>query len=262
MGRDAGGVSSAMDLIIPRQTETYDLVPSFRFPADTLPVLAFFHFIFHVGFVVPMVIVIWGTESEQYVCNHKVEVRTAMYGILALYCVSALNELLIVVFGLRGGPFEEHRRRPVAPLLYIEVALWTITLGWTIFGTYVGTSPSIGPACWSDNPCSYLKSDLIPTVCTSGSHGDVVLTPPCLEIFRNTTVYTDQCFIGFFSYAATWAYNNYNASVTPPFNRPGSVPNPPNVCNNSISVFDPHLRDWINEHNLTAIVIDESTIQN
>ena len=53
-----------------------------------------------------------------------------------------------------GGPMEVHKRRAAVPLVYIEALLWLLLLGFTIFATYVVSTPSIGEGCWDSNPCA------------------------------------------------------------------------------------------------------------
>lgn len=213
--------------------------------ADTVPLLAFVFALFHLVFLVPLISVVAVTEKGTYACNDKLLVEFALYGILILYILLAINEVMIAIVGLRGGPLEEKRRRLVRPLLYLEVLLWLITLAMTILATVVANLPSVGPSCWSDNPCSYLQSDIVPKYCTMSQSGDVHLTPACATLVANMTYYENKCFNGFFDYAATYAVNNYNASRDPPFNSPSMAKGP--FCNDSINVYSDYFYNWLRE---------------
>jgi Lipase (class 3) len=182
--------------------------------ADTLPVLACFLALFHIAFVIPLLILTGTTESTEYECNEKFAVRFTLFSILALYSISFFNEVVVMFLGLRGGPLEVKRRRAVTPLLHLEVILWICILGMTCFGTYIGVSNRVGQSCWSQNPCEY-SIDVIPAACTWNKTGDVALSPSCLGIWDSPNEFND-CFIEWVNYGATTLVNNYEYSVPNP----------------------------------------------
>ena len=170
--------------------------------------------IFHLLFLLPLIVVSSTTESRAYECNKKTTVRTALFGTFALYLLSATNEIGITWSGLRGGPLEEKRRHLVRPLLHLEFLLWVIILAFTCYATYVGSSPTLAASCWSDNPCEY-SIDTIPAACQVNGTADVVLTPSCLAIWNNSDEF-DQCFSTWMDYAATAFVTYYHYSVPNP----------------------------------------------
>jgi len=142
------------------------------------------------------------TESADYTCNKKVRVQVALFGMLVLYTISAFNESAMVVVGLRGGPLEERKRRALRYLIYLEVFLWVLILGFTSVATYVGASPEISATCWSNNPCAYI-SNVVPSACTADKTGDIVLTDSCAQITENADYFSVNCFDPWFNYAST-----------------------------------------------------------
>lgn len=177
------------------------------FNADTIPLLAGFLAVFHLAFIIPILILTTATEREEYSCNQKTKVRFALFGTLFLYALSALNEIAVLWLGMRGGPLEERSRRAVSPLLHFEVLLWFLILGMTCYATYVGESPSIAQTCWSNNPCQY-SEDVIPSICTVDKTNDVMLTDACNAIWN----YSDEfsvCFDQWLDYGSTALYQNY-----------------------------------------------------
>ena len=167
-----------------------------------MPLLAGFLAIFHLVFFAPVISVAATTEGVDYTCNKKFQVRFALFGILATYLVCALNEIAIMLIGLRGGPLEERKRRAMRPLLYLEVVLWVVILALTVYATYVGASPSIHATCWSDNPCNTID-EVVPSACTVSKGGDIALTKPCALIVAESDLFQRVCWVDWFDYAAT-----------------------------------------------------------
>lgn len=99
------------------------------------------------------------TTGIQNSCDVGAQVRVAVYGIFAIFLVSAVVEMSIASVGLKGlcvfrmrpgcferggtatnqracppptgGPLEVKKRAAMHPLLYIENFLWLMLLGWT-----------------------------------------------------------------------------------------------------------------------------------
>ncbi|KAL4537144.1 hypothetical protein Ndes2526B_g04945 [Nannochloris sp. 'desiccata'] len=185
-----------------------------RVASDTMPLLAGFLALFHLAFVVPLLILTGTTESSDYECNEKFKVRFTLFSILALYTISFFIETAVMIFGLRGGPLEAKRRRAVNPLLHLVVIFWLLILGITCFATYLGEANSVGQSCWSGNPCEYSQS-VIPAACTVDRTGDVALSPSCLAIWDRGQQFT-KCFTGWVDYAATAFINYYEYSEPNP----------------------------------------------
>jgi len=170
-------------------------------------------------------------------------VRSSGYTILALYTCLWINEVLIIVVGLRGGPLEEYKRRkPMRILLYIEAFLLITTLVFTIYGTYVVASPAVDQSCWSDNPCLY--SDDLPLACSGDSAGEVnELSPECKMIYDNRHLFLNECNLEYLDYSATYAVSQYNTSLTPPFNVLEK-----SECNRSVEADSVEFVDWVNSN--------------
>ncbi len=134
----------------------------------------------------------------------------ALFGIAVLYIVSALNETVVAFVGLRGGPLEEHRRRAVRPLSYIEVCLWVAILSFTCYGTYIAESPSIAETCWSSNPCEY-SQEVIQAMCTDNAS----LTPSCLSLWTSGDKF-NYCSDKWMDYGATALVTYYDHSEPNP----------------------------------------------
>jgi hypothetical protein len=213
-----------------------------------LPLLFGFLALFHISFVGPLLAVTITTESTDYTCNHKGKVQLALFGTLSVYLASFLVETAIFFVGLRGGPFEEKKRRLVGPLLYVEVLLVVVTLAFTCYATWVSESPEIEATCWSSNPCAY-AADTIPAACTIERDADVALTPACETVLRNgeDLERSDGCFNRWFDYFTTYVINNFNATLRPPFNPPGTVFPEPSPCNASVRVNSVEFDRWAEE---------------
>ncbi|KDD74155.1 hypothetical protein H632_c1525p1, partial [Helicosporidium sp. ATCC 50920] len=158
---------------------------------DTFPILTTFLAMVHIGYVIPFLTGTYSIESTgiKNGCDVGTSLRVAVYGMFAIYLCAAVLEASITAIGLKGGPLDERKRRPMRPLLYLEVALWVLLLAWTSYATYIIRGPNIDSECWSDNPCAY--SDELPLSCT-GNPGNEVLTPSCASIMSNQTV-AEQC---------------------------------------------------------------------
>jgi hypothetical protein len=100
----------------------------------------------------------------KYECAHATELRVANYSLFATFGLAAINEAVLTVLGLRGGPFETRKRRFMNPLLYLEIVLWGLLLAFTIYATVTVYSPAVADSCWSNNPCQY-NPDLFPLAC-------------------------------------------------------------------------------------------------
>jgi len=152
--------------------------------ADTIPLLAFFLMVFHFVLLVPMITLVTITEHQQYECNEKVKVRTALIGIVVLYTVSVAVEALLILCGMLGGPFEEEKRWMVGPLMYMLLFLLLVNVGFTAYGTYLANNDDIEQACWSRSPCSSIQQ-FVPSSCTLADQGNVALSNDCKVLVKN-----------------------------------------------------------------------------
>jgi hypothetical protein len=150
--------------------------------ADTVPLLALFLALVHVALLIPLAIFKSIMSSSNYECNKKMWVEAADVGILVCYFVLAANEVALLVMGMRGGPLEERKRRVMRPFLYLEVAMWVVALGFTIFATVVVASPGVADTCFATNPCAAVETGFIPAVCTPAGNGTYELSAPCAAI--------------------------------------------------------------------------------
>lgn len=127
-------------------------------------------------------------------------------------------------------------------LLYIEAFLTITTLVFTIYGTYVVTSPAVDESCWSDNPCLY--SDDLPLACSGNRAGQMnELSPACKMIYDNRHLFLNECNLEYLDYSATYAVSEYNTSLTPPFNVLEK-----SACNKSVEADSDEFVDWVNSN--------------
>jgi hypothetical protein len=182
---------------------TFFLLPAFVDDVDVVPLLSSSLALLHAAFFIPLVISEVLVESTDYDCRQKAQIQAGIIGSLSLYAVSILLECVITAVGLRGGPFEIHKRKWVAPLLYVEFSMMVLAIIITSWNTYLVQSDSISASCWSDNPCKYAY-DLIPAACTSGaSEEDYQLTEQCANVLHQEKTY-GSCFDTWLDYASTW----------------------------------------------------------
>ncbi|KAK9821582.1 hypothetical protein WJX81_008445 [Elliptochloris bilobata] len=72
----------------------------------------------------------------------------ALGGLLAVFCMSAVNQTIMTLISLRGAPLELRKRRWVVPALYMQVVLWFATCGFLVLGTILISRPPEMAACW------------------------------------------------------------------------------------------------------------------
>jgi len=179
-----------------------------------MPLLAGFLALFHLVFLIPLLSVTTTTESSDYECDETFKVRFTLFLLIALYIISFLNEIAVIIYGLRGGPLEVKRRRVLTPLLHLWMFLSLLILVMTCFATYVGESNNVGKSCWSENPCEYSQT-VIPAACTVEKTGDVELSPSCLAIWDRGDRFM-ECFTKWLDYGATALVNYYEYSTPNP----------------------------------------------
>ena len=156
----------------------------------------------HFAFLIPLVIVELIIESQDYECEKKSYIQGGLWSIFSLYVISIGVEVLIVIFGLRGGPLEEKKRKFVGPLLCLDIILLGLTIIPAIWNTYLVQLNELEKTCWSNNPCGYAY-DIIPKAC-SVTGEEYTLTEPCKTILRNENAYGEQCFLPWMDYALAW----------------------------------------------------------
>ncbi|KAI3429288.1 hypothetical protein D9Q98_005384 [Chlorella vulgaris] len=173
---------------------------------DILPIMMALLCIFHVLWFVPYATGAWSIESTglRYECSHANELRLANYSLFALFGLAAANEAVLTVLGLRGGPFETKKRRAMTPLLYAEVVIWGLLLGFTVYATVIVHSPQVSKECWSNNPCLY-NPDVYPLACRDRrGKGIRQLSAACqrtLEVGPNFF----YCWLDWMVFGANWA---------------------------------------------------------
>ena len=102
-----------------------------------------------------------------------------------LTALSAVNSEGIIRVGLRGGPLQESKRRWMGPLMYMLIVLTLLSLGFTVYGTYLASSSHVQRECWDSNPCNFIET-YIPVECTNDpAQGPVVLSPACQVLIKN-----------------------------------------------------------------------------
>ena len=125
-------------------------------------------------------------ESGNYHCDQRLQLRVAVISILSIYAANIVVDRAISLFGWRGGPFEEMKRRLVGPMLYVKLFLLVCLVGFTCYGTYLDKSSEVQTECWSANPCSAVK-DYVPETCLDGEYYNegVDLSSECTSLLKN-----------------------------------------------------------------------------
>lgn len=162
---------------------------------DTQPLLASFMMVFHLMLLISTATVAGLLANARYYCDERVKLSVAIIGVLVLFVLLVTNDCMIIGFGLRGGPFEERKRKPVIIFLYIESVLLIVHIAFTIFGTYLAYAPSISDGCWNTNPCTGI-SGTVPAVCLPDQYnliGPVTLSDNCTWITNNYKA-VSRCF--------------------------------------------------------------------
>lgn len=161
---------------------------------DTQPLLASFMMLFHLMLLISTAIITGLLATANYYCDERIKLNADIIGVLVLFVLLVINDCMLVWFGLRGGPFEERKRKPVIISLYIESALIIAHLAFTIYGTYLAYAPSISDGCWNTNPCTGV-SGTVPAVCVPDQYnlfGPVTLGENCTWITKNYNL-LDKC---------------------------------------------------------------------
>jgi len=187
---------------------------------DTQPLLASFMMVSHLMLLISTAIIAGLLANARYYCDARVKLSVDIIGVLVLFVLLVTNDCLIIGFGLRGGPFEEKKRKPVIIFLYVESALIIAHFAFTIYGTYLAYSPSISDGCWNTNPCAGI-SGTVPAVCLPDQYnliGPVTLSENCTWITNNYQV-VDKCLSNWIGLGVGWLNQAYDPNLTPPINK-------------------------------------------
>lgn len=172
--------------------------------ADTIPVVSLILALLHIGFIIPLIIVVKATTSKDYECDKKPILEAGLVGILTIFCISCLVEWIMFYVGLRGGPLEEKKRRLVRPLIYIEAMLLLLSILFSVWNNYLVQADSISQTCFASNPCGYASSRLESACISEPNSEDIEMTPACANIWENSKQYRKECFEPWFHYSTTW----------------------------------------------------------
>ncbi|KFM25318.1 hypothetical protein F751_3998 [Auxenochlorella protothecoides] len=177
---------------------------------DVLPLLGAFLAVCHVVYFVPILAGAWTVESTgiQYSCNVGTQLRVAVYSLLGLFALSVIVEFSLTSIGLKGGPLEERKRKPIHVLLYMEVALWLTLVVFTAYGTYILASPKVPTSCWDNNPCAY--STEIPAACTGAlnAEGVATLSNACQLVVSNMNDF-QSCYLEWFTMGIEYTVTSF-----------------------------------------------------
>lgn len=222
---------------------------------DTQPVLACIMLVTHLMLLIATV-VIWAIlRASDYYCDVKNEIRACVIGVSVVFMLFIIGECVIMKVGLRGGPFQESKRRLVLVGLYVQTGLIVCHLGFTIFGTYLAYSPSIAELCWRSNPC-YASNGEVPSFCVPERYnlvGSVTLDANCSWI---TSHYNDvaRCLDNWFELGNGWLNDAYNGSIGPPFFEKSS----PSNCTVSGSLIPAYNWSYLGDAGARVLGIPEA----
>ncbi|KAI3429289.1 hypothetical protein D9Q98_005385 [Chlorella vulgaris] len=172
---------------------------------DALPALMAVLCLFHALWFVPYATGAWSIEGTglEFQCAQATMLRVANYSLFALFGLAAVNECVLFIIGLRGGPFETEKRRLMTPLLYLEVTLWTLLLCFTIYATVVTYSGAVEATCWVNNPCQF-NANLLPLACRDQSGAGVQeLSDSCKSLVATGPAFF-ECWTDWMKYGLNW----------------------------------------------------------
>ena len=172
-----------------------------------------------------------------------------MIGVSVVFMLFVIDDFMIIIVGLRGGPFHERKRRLVLLGMYVQNGLILCHLGFTIFGTYLAFDPSVAEVCWRSNPCNGVNGE-VPYFCVPQQYNlarNLTLDANCSWITTNFDR-VSSCFDGWFELGNSWLNEAYDGSLGRPFFEKSS----PSSCTLSKTLIPgynvTHLRDagsWV-----------------
>eukprot|EP00890_Picochlorum_soloecismus_P006596 jgi/Picsp_1/761/NSC_04250-R1_sn1-specific diacylglycerol lipase beta len=188
-----------------------------RASTDTVPLLAWFLMLINICILVLLIGIITIMESGDYHCNQRLQLRVAVISILSIYAANIVVDRAISIFGWRGGPFEEKKRRMVGPMLYVKLLLLVCLVGFTCYGTYLDRSSVVGSECWSKSPCSAVK-DYVPQTCLDGEYytEGVELSKECMILSKQWRK-INPCYLQWLGLGEQWGSLAYDPKFNPPF---------------------------------------------
>lgn len=216
---------------------------------DTQPIIALIMILFHMMLLIAT-IVIWAIlRNSDYYCDVTNELRACVIGVSVVFMLFVIDDFMIIIVGLRGGPFHERKRRLVLLGLYVQNGLILCHLGFTIFGTYLAFDPSVAEVCWRSNPCNGVNGE-VPYFCVPQQYNlarNLTLDANCSWITTNFDR-VSSCFDGWFELGNSWLNEAYDGSLGRPFFEKSS----PSSCTLSKTLIPgynvTHLRDagsWV-----------------
>eukprot|EP00126_Sphaerothecum_destruens_P015843 Sdes_comp9908_c0_seq1m1449 len=75
--------------------------------------------------------------DKEFSCKEDLALKTYVVGILALYGIFVLNNILVLVISTRGTILEVKKRHSIIPLLYFHTFLTVCEVSWVSYGTYL-----------------------------------------------------------------------------------------------------------------------------
>ncbi|KAK9805494.1 hypothetical protein WJX72_001323 [[Myrmecia] bisecta] len=120
----------------------------FHIATDDIPVLAVVPALFHTGWSIGLSI-LWGVLGRPKGCHASPGYEVALAGLLASFVLSAVVQWAMVWEGLKGSIFETSKRWRVQYLMYAEMGLIVVELGFVVYGTVLLYQTP--PVCFKKN---------------------------------------------------------------------------------------------------------------
>eukprot|EP00889_Picochlorum_renovo_P006044 jgi/Picre1/33074/NNA_008400.t1 len=175
-----------------------------RLASDMLPLMAIVFVIIHVAILVP-VFTMYAVGRGGYSCPQESLVEGSILATLLCHLIALVHDAVMVVVGLRGGPFEEKKRRSMSTMMVSRIFLYLLTLAAVILSTVLVYSPTVQDNCFAGDPCKAVAG-----VCENGR-----LIEACRIAYEYSPRELQVCRTEWFNLAATYAVVNYNASYLP-----------------------------------------------
>ncbi|WPT11145.1 Sn1-specific diacylglycerol lipase alpha [Picochlorum sp. SENEW3] len=205
-----------------------------RLASDMLPLMAIVFVIIHVAILVP-VFTMYAIGRGGYSCPQESLVEGSILTTLLCHLIALVHDAVMVVVGLRGGPFEEKRRRSMPTMMVSRIFVYLLTLAAVILSTVLVYSPTVQDNCFAGDPCKAVAG-----VCENGR-----LIEACRIAYEFSPRELQVCRTQWFNLAATYAVVNYNASYLPHYPDGGIAYD--GICNVSITAVSEAFKKWQEE---------------
>ena len=150
-----------------------------------------------------------------------------------------IHDVFMVVYGWRGGPLEEHKRKHLSVVVATRLLLVLLSLIALIYSTVLIYSGTIQRNCYAGDPCGK-----IPEACEDGR-----VTTPCVTVYRSSLGDIVTCRDWWFNLAATYAYEHY-VPTEPHYPNVSEIPkNDTALCNITVKADSLEYRAWLLETN-------------